>query len=179
MVTEGKTIPFGLNSSHVSPSVISSILSPFYIVTHFLLINVTFQYFIVTDSIFYKMRKGRRRVNNNKSILFQVIGELNRSELQFQVCEWKLLIETNKYLEIKAPNGVVKRIYKEKLNVVIGDTKYYADGQLSCSAFCSEDDISNIKTAIVTQLKKQIAALMSDLQINQIALSKKMNNDEL
>lgn len=128
------------------------------------------------------MRKEQRSMNrsvNNKSILFQVIGELNRGELQFQVWEWKLLIETNKYLEIKAPNGVVKRIYKEKINVVIGNTKYYADGHLSCSAFCSRDDISNIKIAIVTQLKQQIAAFMSDLQINQSALSKKMNNDEL
>ncbi|WP_374019190.1 hypothetical protein ABU162_05540 [Paenibacillus thiaminolyticus] len=116
---------------------------------------------------------------NNKSSLFQVIGELNRGELQFKICEWKLLIETKRYLEIKAPNGMVKRIYKEKINVVIGDTKYYADGQLSCSAFCSEDDISNLKIAIVKQLKQQIAALMSDLQINQNALSKKMITDEL
>ncbi|BFH30366.1 hypothetical protein [Paenibacillus melissococcoides] len=111
---------------------------------------------------------------NNQSILFQVIGELNRGELQFQICEWKLLIETKRYLEIKAPNGMVKRIYKEKINVVIGDTKYYSDGHLSCSAFCVEDDISTIKIAIVKQLKQQIDALMSDLQINQSALSKKM-----
>lgn len=121
------------------------------------------------------MRKEQRSMNtsvNNNSILFQVIGELTRDELQFQICEWKLLIETKRYLEVKATNGMVKRIYKEKINAVIGDTKYYADGYLSCSAFCREEDISTIKKAIVNQLKQQIAAFMTDLTINQSAFSK-------
>ncbi|MCY9551611.1 hypothetical protein M5W98_07975 [Paenibacillus apiarius] len=50
-----------------------------------------------------------------------------------------------------------KLMRKESL-IEANFTLKFADGPVSCSAFCREDDISK-KLAIVKQLKQQVAAL--------------------
>ncbi|BBI35151.1 hypothetical protein [Cohnella abietis] len=103
---------------------------------------------------------------------FKVTGELQRDIFNIVISPWKLLLETKRYYEIKPENGAVKRIYKEKLNTLITETKHYANGVLTCSAFCTEDYIDEVQKNILQQLQLSIVAYMEDLQLNQLALDK-------
>lgn len=50
---------------------------------------------------------------NSSKQLYQVTGDLRRDQLNFKVTPWKLLIETNRYYEIKPANGAVKGCIKK------------------------------------------------------------------
>ncbi|MBY3619560.1 hypothetical protein HGO21_08385 [Acinetobacter sp. CUI P1] len=52
-------------------------------------------------------------MNNHHQRIVKVSGELREGKFEIKITHWKLLIETNRYYEIKPENGVVKRIYKE------------------------------------------------------------------
>lgn len=116
---------------------------------------------------------------NSSKKLYQVTGELQRDQLDFKVSPWKLLIETNRYYEIKPANGSVKRLYKEKLNTPAHETKYYTDGTLSVSAFCLEEHIDEIQQMIIEQMKLKISNYMKDLELNQKALHCKLDHPNL
>ncbi|MFF2483087.1 hypothetical protein [Paenibacillus sp. NPDC058071] len=111
-------------------------------------------------------------MNNKKSHFYKVTGELNNGELSFNVASWKLLIETNRYYEIKHEDGTVKRLYKEKLNVVTDETKHYAGGYLCCSAFCLHEDIDDLQLCIIQQLETCIEGYRCKLELNQNAINK-------
>lgn len=102
--------------------------------------------------------------------IFKVSAELEKGQFDIKVSPWKLLIETNRYYEIKPENGPVKRIYKEKLNTVVEESKSYTNGFLSCSAFCIEDQVNDMKMLIVQKLQLKIKDYMNELQLNQKAI---------
>jgi hypothetical protein len=104
---------------------------------------------------------------NSQDRIYKVSAELKRNVLDININPWKLLIETNRYYEIKPEKGQVKRLYKEKLNTIIDETKAYTNGFLYCSAFCTEDYIDDIHQDIIKNLQIQINAYVSDLQLNQ------------
>ncbi|TVY03297.1 hypothetical protein [Cohnella terricola] len=110
--------------------------------------------------------------------IVRITGELSKDRYDVQVVPWKLLLETNRYYEIKPEQGAVKRIYKEKLNTATIETKQYANGTLSCSAFCTEDRIEELQRDIVKQLQTRVIAYMEDLQLNQVALNRQLINLE-
>lgn len=102
--------------------------------------------------------------------IVKVSAEVERDEYDVKVSHWKLLLETNRYYEIKPESGPVKRIYKEKLNTVVDETKSYADGFLSCSAFCIEDRVNEMQIEILRKLQLKINSYRDELQLNQKAL---------
>ncbi|MFD1178200.1 hypothetical protein ACFQ3W_18065 [Paenibacillus puldeungensis] len=103
--------------------------------------------------------------------LFKVTGELHKDQLEFKVSAWKLLIETNRYYEIKPLTGTaVKRLYKEKLNAATTETQYYANGALVVSAFCMEEYIEEIQQRIIDQLESKIDIYMHELTLNRKAI---------
>lgn len=103
--------------------------------------------------------------------LFKVTGELHKDQLEFKVSVWKLLIETNRYYEIKPMTGAaVKRLYKEKLNAATLETQYYANGALVVSAFCMEEYIEEIQQRIIDQLESEINIYMHELALNRKAI---------
>ncbi|MNP21240.1 hypothetical protein D3C76_1138510 [compost metagenome] len=102
--------------------------------------------------------------------LYRVTGKLVKDEVIFHVDVWGLLITTNRYYEIKPPVGAVKRIYKEKLNLIVDDTKYYVNGVLSCSAFCTEEVIEDVQKNILQKLYYQVDTYMNDLKLNLQAI---------
>jgi len=104
---------------------------------------------------------------------FKVTGELCKDKYAITIAPWKLLIETPRYFEIKPENGgPVKRIFKEKMNTTIIETKQYANGMLSCSAFCTEDRIEEIQKTVLERLQESVMAYMADLQLNQLAINR-------
>lgn len=107
---------------------------------------------------------------NSHKVIIKVLGQLREGEFDIQIIPWKLLIETNRYYEIKPENGAVKRIYKEKLNTIVDESKSYTNGFLYCSAFCIEDRIDDMKREIVQQLQLKIKNYMNELQLNQKAI---------
>ncbi|NQX46025.1 hypothetical protein HQN87_11850 [Paenibacillus tritici] len=107
---------------------------------------------------------------NNPIKIFKVTVQLEKDECGFEVSHWRLLVETSRYYEIKPESGPVKRIYKEKLNTVMDDTKSYTDGYLACSAFCIEDRIDDMHTEMLHTLQLKIKAYMEELHLNQQAL---------
>lgn len=107
---------------------------------------------------------------NSSKQLYQVTGDLQRDQLNFKVTPWKLLIETNRYYEIKPANGAVKRLYKEKLNMAVHETKSYCDGTLTVSGFCMEEHIPEMQRLIIDQLESKIRKYLKDLELNQKAL---------
>ncbi|MGZ7441046.1 hypothetical protein [Paenibacillus sp. TH7-28] len=110
---------------------------------------------------------------NSSKQLYQVTGELRLDQLNFKVMPWKLLIETNRYYEIKPVNGPVKRLYKEKLNIAVHETKSYCDGTLTVSGFSMEEHIEEMQRMIVNQLESIIRKYLQDLELNQKALQLK------
>lgn len=104
---------------------------------------------------------------NNQRKIFKVSVELNRNNWDICINPWKLLIETNRYYEIKPEDGQVKRLYKEKLNSIVDETKSYKNGLLYSSAFCTEDHIDDMYREIVKNLQSQITTYLSDLHLNQ------------
>ncbi|OXS59219.1 hypothetical protein B1A99_11345 [Cohnella sp. CIP 111063] len=113
---------------------------------------------------------------NNALRFFKVTGELRKDKCEFKIAPWKLLLETQRYYEIKPENGAVKRIYKEKLNTTVVETKQYANGTLCCSAFCTEDRIEELQRTILKQLQTSIKTYMEDLQLNLTALNRYTSN---
>ncbi len=109
---------------------------------------------------------------NNTLRFFKVTGELRKDKCEFTIDPWKLLLETQRYYEIRPENGAVKRIYKEKLNTTVVETKQYANGLLCCSAFCTEDRIEDLQRLILNQLQTSIKTYMEDLKLNLVALSR-------
>lgn len=107
---------------------------------------------------------------NNQIKIVKVSAEIEKDEFDFKVSPWRLLLETNRYYEIKPELGPVKRIYKEKLNTVTDETKSYADGFLSCSAFCIEDRVNEMQLEILHKLQLKINSFRDELQLNQKAI---------
>lgn len=107
---------------------------------------------------------------NSPIKIYKVTVQLEKDEYGIEVSHWRLLVETNRYYEIKPENGPVKRIYKEKLNTVVDDTKAYQGGVLACSAFCHEDRIEDMHTLMLDQLQIKIRAYMDALHLNQQAI---------
>lgn len=99
--------------------------------------------------------------------IYKISAELKKDQFKLLVIPWKLLIETNRYYEIREENGPVKRLYKEKLNTITMDTKSYANGTIVCSAFCSEDYIHQTKKEIVKKLGHIIDSYIEELRVNQ------------
>jgi len=119
---------------------------------------------------------------NSQKSLVKVTGEIREGEFDIKISLWKLLIETNRYYEIKPENGAVKRIYKEKLHTIIDESKSYTNGFLSCSAFCIEDRIHDMKIEIVHKLQLKITSYLDDLRLNQKAINQRnhlMENNHL
>ncbi|GJM81049.1 hypothetical protein MJ257_16440 [Paenibacillus timonensis] len=85
-----------------------------------------------------------------------------------------MLIETNRYYEIKPITGPVKRLYKEKLNIAVQETKHYSDGTLAISAFCQEEHIEDIRVYLIEQLDSKINNYLKDLELNKQALCSKL-----
>ncbi|ETT57695.1 hypothetical protein C173_31516 [Paenibacillus sp. FSL R7-277] len=112
---------------------------------------------------------------NSPIKIFKVTVQLEKDEYGLEVSHWRLLVETNRYYEIKPESGPVKRIYKEKLNTVVDDTKSYTDGYLACSAFCNEDRIDDMHTEMLHALQLKIKAYMDELHLNQQALELQFN----
>lgn len=102
--------------------------------------------------------------------LYQVTLELRKDQLYSEITPWRLLVETKRYYEIKRINGSVKRLYKEKLNTAIQETKHYADGLLAMSAFCREEHIEDTHTYLIEQLDSKINHYLQDLELNKKAL---------
>lgn len=100
----------------------------------------------------------------------QVTGTLERDRFTFHTCEWKLLVETSRYYEIKPDSGSVKRLYKEKLHVILNDSSHYKHAALSCSAFCLKEREAEIRVQILHHLKRRVQELKQDLQHNLDAL---------
>lgn len=111
-------------------------------------------------------------MNNHHQRIVKVSGELREGKFEIKISHWKLLIETNRYYEIKPENGVVKRIYKEKLNTVCDETKSYVNGFLSCSAYCNEDRINDMQIEILKLLQLKIKTYINELQLNQRAIDR-------
>jgi hypothetical protein len=107
---------------------------------------------------------------NNQIRIVKVSGEIEKDEFDIKVSYWRLLLETKRYYEIKPELGPVKRIYKEKLNTVTDETKSYADGILSCSAFCIEDRVNEMQVEILRKLQLKINSFRDELQLNQKAI---------
>ncbi|MFC4303989.1 hypothetical protein [Cohnella boryungensis] len=107
---------------------------------------------------------------------FKVTGELCKDKYDFKAVPWRLLHETQRYYEIKPENGSVKRIYKEKLNTTVIETKQYCNGTLSCSAFCTEDRIEDLRQAILEHLHQSVESYIEDLQLNQLALKRHISS---
>ncbi|WP_341347945.1 hypothetical protein [Paenibacillus sp. FSL H3-0469] len=113
---------------------------------------------------------------NSPIKIFKVTVQLEKDEYGLEVSHWRLLVETNRYYEIKPESGPVKRIYKEKLNTVMDDTKFYTDGYLACSAFCIEDRINDMHTEMLHTLQVKIKAYMAELHLNQQAIELQFKN---
>ncbi|MCR8660231.1 hypothetical protein [Paenibacillus endoradicis] len=111
-------------------------------------------------------------MNSHKNLV-KVTGEIREGEFDIKISLWKLLIETNRYYEIKPENGAVKRIYKEKLHTIIDESKSYTNGFLTCSAFCIEDRINDMQIEIVQKLQLRISAYIDDLRLNQNAINQR------
>lgn len=111
-------------------------------------------------------------MNNHHQRIVKITGELREGKFEIKISHWKLLIETNRYYEIKPENGVVKRIYKEKLNTVCDETKSYVNGFLSCSAYCNEDRINDMQIEILKLLQLKIKTYINELQLNQRAIDR-------
>lgn len=113
---------------------------------------------------------------NSLKTLYQVTIELRKDQLASRVIPWKLLVETNRYYEIKPITGpgAVKRLYKEKLNIAVHETKHYCDGTLAVSAFCQEEHIEEIRRYLIEQLDSKINNYMKDLELNKKALGSKL-----
>jgi len=111
---------------------------------------------------------------NSQNRIFKVSVELKRNELDISINPWKLLIETNRYYEIKPEDGQVKRIYKEKLNTIVDETKFYTDGHLYCSAFCTEEHIDDMRLMIIKNFQNKVNAYMSDLRLNQMTIEQQL-----
>ncbi|GGG61508.1 hypothetical protein [Paenibacillus radicis (ex Gao et al. 2016)] len=109
----------------------------------------------------------------------KVTGDLNNGELLFRIGKWKLLIETNRYYEIKPETGAVKRLYKEKLNTICEESKHFAHGFLSCSVFCREDHIHDMKLQIIHKLESNIQTYLNELALNQLAIQKQYHQLQL
>ncbi|WP_405114461.1 hypothetical protein MHH28_10040 [Paenibacillus sp. FSL K6-1217] len=107
---------------------------------------------------------------NSPIKILKVTVQLEKDECGLEVSHWRLLLETNRYYEIKPENGPVKRIYKEKLNTVTDDTKSYTDGYLACSAFCTPDRIDDMHTEMLHTLQVKIKAYIAELHLNQQAI---------
>ncbi|WP_150275721.1 hypothetical protein [Paenibacillus tepidiphilus] len=107
---------------------------------------------------------------NSHIKIVKVSAAIEKDEFDLSVTHWKLLLETNRYYEIKPESGPVKRIYKEKLNTIVEETKSYADGFLSCSAFCDETRINEIQLEILRNLQLKINAYQDALSLNQKAI---------
>ncbi|WP_156830096.1 hypothetical protein [Paenibacillus sp. HW567] len=117
--------------------------------------------------------QGFRRViviTNSHIRIVKVSAEIEKDEYEFKVSHWRLLLETNRYYEIKPENGPVKRIFKEKLNTIVDETKSYTDGFLACSAFCDEERIDEMQSEILKNLQLKINVYMNELQLNQKAI---------
>lgn len=113
---------------------------------------------------------------NSPIKIFKVTVQLEKDEYDVEVSHWRLLAETNRYYEIKPESGPVKRIYKEKLNTVVDDTKSYTDGYLACSAFCIEDRIHEMHIQMLHKLQMKVKAYMDELQLNQQAIELQIKN---
>jgi len=113
---------------------------------------------------------------HNSLRFFKVTGELRKDNYEFKIAPWKLLLETQRYYEIKPESGAVKRIYKEKLNTTVVETKQYANGTLCCSAFCTEDQIEDLRKIIIKQLQASVKTYLDDLHLNQLALNRYISN---
>lgn len=111
---------------------------------------------------------------NSSKTLYQVTVELRRDQLASRIIPWKLLVETNRYYEIKPITGPVKRLYKEKLNIAVQETKHYSDGTLAISAFCQEEHIEDIRVYLFEQLDSKINNYLKDLELNKQALCSKL-----
>ncbi|EES73258.1 hypothetical protein POTG_02010 [Paenibacillus sp. oral taxon 786 str. D14] len=113
---------------------------------------------------------------NSSKTLYQVTIELRKDQLASKVLPWKLLVETNRYYEIKpiTGSGSVKRLYKEKLNIAVHETKHYSAGTLAVSAFCKEEHIEEIRKYLIEQLDSKINNYMKDLELNKKALYSKL-----
>ncbi|MDU4697550.1 MULTISPECIES: hypothetical protein [Paenibacillus] len=111
---------------------------------------------------------------NSSKTLYQVTIELRRDQLASRIIPWRLLVETNRYYEIKPIKGPVKRLYKEKLNIAVYETKHYCDGTLAISAFCQEELIEEIRTYLIEQLNSKIDHYMNDLELNKKAIYAKL-----
>ncbi|MBT2289329.1 hypothetical protein J7E73_09300 [Paenibacillus albidus] len=99
-------------------------------------------------------------------------AELNRDKLHLKISHWKLLVETNRYYEIKSEIGPAKRIYKEKLNTVAEETKCYTAGLLSCSAFCHEERLHVMEQELIHMLQLKVNTYRNELQLNQQAIDR-------
>jgi len=102
----------------------------------------------------------------------QVTGILEGDRFTFRNSEWKLLVETSRYYEIKPDSGSVKRLYKEKLHVILNDSSHYKHAALSCTAFCLKEREAEIRLQILLHLKRRIQELKQDLQLNLDALER-------
>lgn len=109
---------------------------------------------------------------NSQIRIVKVSAAIEKDEFDVKVSHWRLLLETNRYYEIKGEDGPVKRIYKEKLNTVVDETKSYTAGQLSCSAFCIEDRVNEMQIEILRSLQLKINDYMSQLHLNQKAIER-------
>jgi hypothetical protein len=124
---------------------------------------------------------GLQEVSNSMNSpikIYKVSVQLEKDEFDVTVSHWRLLLETNRYYEIKPESGPVKRIYKEKLNTVVDDTKFYIDGYLACSAFCIEDRIDDMHIEILHKLQMKVKAYMDELRLNQRAIELQFKNPE-
>lgn len=107
---------------------------------------------------------------SNNSMIYKVTGILHGDRLEFNIEKWKTLITTQRYYEIKSSEGIVKRIYKEKIGILVDETKQYANGKLSCSAFCPEEKVDSIQILIIQRLQLLITNYIEDLHLNRKAL---------
>lgn len=116
-------------------------------------------------------KEGIHKVSQSDMKIVKITGSLHKDKLDFDISEWKLLIETNRYYEIKSEEGpVVKRIFKEKMNQIIEESKHYVNGSLTCSVFCTTDHVQDIMKEIKHKLLQTIQTYMHDLQLNIKAL---------
>lgn len=111
---------------------------------------------------------------NSSKTLYQITVELRKDQLASRITPWRLLVETNRYYEIKPITGSVKRLHKEKLNTAIQETKHYSDGILAISAFCQEEHIEDIRVYLIEQLDSKINNYLKDLELNKQALCSKL-----
>ncbi|MCM3786288.1 hypothetical protein M3231_25410 [Neobacillus mesonae] len=109
--------------------------------------------------------------------IYKVSADLKKDQIKISTIPWKLLIETNRYYEIREGSGPVKRLYKEKLNTIIYETKSYANASIACSAFCSEEDITRMKNEMIKELGHIIDSYIHELRINQKAVQECLPKD--